>query len=130
ILLGAAFAVTNIGHTSPSINTRVGALPTDRGTLPKADEALSAGHYLRFAAAPAPNRRGQTDRNEAGLTIADFSVVEVRTTAVHNARGSGVLGPRRQGGGIVIDDNGLVLTAAYLVTETEKIEIVGTNQQV
>src|SRR5690606_37702352 len=56
-------------------------------------------------------------------------VVEIRSTATPNARTSPILGQRRQGGGIVIDESGLVLTAAYLVTETESIEIIGTNKQ-
>ena len=62
----------------------------------------------------------------AQVDIAAFSVVEVRGTAAANAR-SNAAGRHRQGGGIVIDDQGLVLTIAYLVTETEKIEIVTSN---
>lgn len=60
------------------------------------------------------------------VDISAFSVVEVRGTAAPDAR-SNAGGRHRQGGGIVIDDKGLVLTIAYLVTETEKIEII-TNE--
>ncbi len=73
--------------------------------------------------------RDDQARPSQQLTIADFSVVEIRSTATPNARTSPILGQRRQGGGIVIDESGLVLTAAYLVTETESIEIIGTNKQ-
>ncbi len=61
------------------------------------------------------------------ITIGDFSVVEVRGTALPDARSGRRLEGIRQGGGIVIDDHGLVLTIGYLVIETEKIEIMGTD---
>lgn len=119
---------------APTVNESprlVSGIDTQYGApIAHAAHAVDAAHFQTVAAAPTPNRRQRPNPHESNLTIADFSVVEVRTTAVPNARGSGTLGPRRQGGGIVIDDKGLVLTAAYLVTETEKIEIIGTNRQV
>lgn len=72
-------------------------------------------------ARPGQARPGQ--EQPGPVDIAAFSVVEVRGTAAPNAR-SNAGGRHRQGGGIVIDHQGLVLTIAYLVTETEKIEIV------
>ncbi len=80
------------------------------------------------AHSPAP-RGGRPDQGTPQLTIADFSVVEVRTVATPDARTNAFLGPRRVGGGIVIDAAGLVLTAAYLVAETERIEIIGPDRQ-
>ncbi|GAA5236283.1 S1C family serine protease [Verticiella sediminum] len=65
---------------------------------------------------------------QARLEIADFSVVELRGTAAPNARVTS-LGDKRQGGGIVIDDEGLILTIGYLVIETEQIEVIGRNGQ-
>jgi len=76
---------------------------------------------------PEPPQPGQRAPGGAGGTrvdIADFSVVELRGKGLHNARTT-ALGPRRQGGGIVIDDQGLILTIGYLVIETEQIEVVG-----
>jgi len=58
------------------------------------------------------------------VRIGDFSVVELRSRALPDAR-LAELGADRQGGGIVIDDQGLVLTIGYLVVETEKIEVIG-----
>jgi len=79
-------------------------------------------------AAPAPpGAREAQPPGQGQVSIADFSVVEVRGTALSNARTSENLGRNRQGGGIVIDDKGLVLTIGYLVVETEKIEIVGVD---
>lgn len=65
---------------------------------------------------------------QARLEIADFSVVELRGTAAHDARVT-TLGEKRQGGGIVIDEDGLILTIGYLVIETERIEVLGRSGQ-
>lgn len=73
-----------------------------------------------------PGEPGPGQEQPGQVDIAAFSVVEVRGTAAPGAR-SNAAGRNRQGGGIVIDDKGLVLTIAYLVTETEKIEIVTTD---
>lgn len=69
---------------------------------------------------PAPPQGQQQVR------IGDFSVVELRSQALPDAR-LAELGANRQGGGIVIDDQGLVLTIGYLVVETEKIEVIGSD---
>lgn len=63
-------------------------------------------------------------RPREALDIGDFSVVEVRSTRRSNARGTGQGGRNRQGGGIVIDDQGLILTIGYLVSEAEGIEVI------
>jgi len=63
------------------------------------------------------------------VSIGDFSVVELRSRALPDARMS-QLGADRQGGGIVIDDKGLILTIGYLVVETEKIEIINEGKPV
>jgi S1-C subfamily serine protease len=69
------------------------------------------------AQAPAP-REG-----ESQLTVDALSVVKVRSLAVRDARSSRALGPEREGTGVVIDSNGLVLTIGYLITEAEKVEL-------
>jgi S1-C subfamily serine protease len=69
-------------------------------------------------AAQAPRAAG-----EAQLTVDSLSVVKVKAQAVRDARSSRSLGPEREGTGIVIDSNGLVLTIGYLITEAEKIEL-------
>ncbi|HUP94604.1 MAG TPA: S1C family serine protease [Burkholderiales bacterium] len=57
------------------------------------------------------------------LTVDALSVVKVKSQAVRDARSSGTLGTEREGTGIVIDSNGLVLTIGYLITEAEKVEL-------
>lgn len=74
-----------------------------------------AGDFMPVAAAPAA---------QSSIDIGDFSVVEVRSTRRPNARSGTQSERNRQGGGIVIDDKGLILTIGYLVSEAELIEVV------
>jgi len=57
------------------------------------------------------------------LTVDALSVVKVRSKAVANARTAGTLGAQRQGTGVVIDSEGLVLTIGYLILEAETVEL-------
>src|SRR5690606_26213076 len=49
------------------------------------------------------------------------SVVAVRSTIPDDAFTAGALGNRREGSGVVIRGNGLVLTIGYLITEAEEV---------
>ena len=49
------------------------------------------------------------------------SVVAVRATVPDDAFTANALGTRREGSGVVIRDNGLVLTIGYLITEAEEV---------
>ncbi|MFB9948527.1 S1C family serine protease [Rhizobium puerariae] len=49
------------------------------------------------------------------------SVVAVRASIPENAFTADALGTRREGNGVVIRDNGLVLTIGYLITEAEDV---------
>ncbi|MCC2614013.1 S1C family serine protease [Neorhizobium sp. Rsf11] len=49
------------------------------------------------------------------------SVVAVRASIPDNAFTANTLGTRREGNGVVIRDNGLVLTIGYLITEAEEV---------
>lgn len=72
-----------------------------------------------FAAQAAPRAApGQPE-----LTVDALSVVKVKSQAVRDARSSRSLGAEREGTGVVIDSNGLVLTIGYLITEAEKVEL-------
>jgi S1-C subfamily serine protease len=57
------------------------------------------------------------------LTVDALSVVKIKTHAVRDARSANTLGSEREGTGVVIDSNGLVLTIGYLITEAEKVEL-------
>ena len=58
------------------------------------------------------------------LTVDALSVVKVKALAVRDARTADTLGTQREGTGIVIDTDGLVLTIGYLITEADKVELV------
>jgi len=69
------------------------------------------------SAAPTPNGSGTTVRS-----VLD-GVVRVSTKVPATARTAGTLGTEREGSGVVIDSNGLVLTIGYLILEAEQLEI-------
>ena len=52
------------------------------------------------------------------------AIVKVNVRAVPDARSSATLGPEREGTGIVIGENGLILTIGYLIVEADNVEIV------
>lgn len=58
------------------------------------------------------------------LQQANAAVVGVQATAVDDARSIEILGRRREGSGVVIDADGLVLTIGYLILEAEQVDLV------
>lgn len=62
-------------------------------------------------------------RDRPELTVDALSVVKVRSKAVANARTLRSLGPQREGTGVVIDSEGLILTIGYLIVEAETVEL-------
>lgn len=60
----------------------------------------------------------QTDINDALETV-----VGIDTRVPANARTAPTLGTRREGSGVVISDDGLVLTIGYLILEALEIDI-------
>lgn len=52
------------------------------------------------------------------------AVVKVRSTVPADARTARSLGTEREGNGVVIDSNGLVLTIGYIILEADTIEVV------
>ena len=58
------------------------------------------------------------------LERAQAAVVGIQVEAVEGARSAATLGQTRQGSGIVIDDDGLVLTIGYLVLEAAEVRLL------
>ncbi len=77
----------------------------------------------RAQTAPAPPPAA----GQPQLTVESLSVVKVRTRAVSNARSLRTLGPQREGSGVVIDSEGLVLTIGYLIVEAEAVDLMTTD---
>jgi S1-C subfamily serine protease len=92
-----------------------------RGTM--AWLAAALGLALGATAAAAPGEARPAPRAQQGLTVDALSVVKVRSKAVANARTAITLGQQREGSGIVIDSQGLVLTIGYLILEAETVEL-------
>jgi S1-C subfamily serine protease len=69
---------------------------------------------------PAEGRR--PERGER-LTVDALSVVKLRSRAVADARSAATLGTQREGSGVVIGPDGLVLTIGYLILEAESVEL-------
>jgi serine protease Do len=57
------------------------------------------------------------------------AVVHVRVKALPDARTGRILGFEREGTGVLIDDQGHVVTIGYLVLEPDSIEITGSNSR-
>ncbi len=64
------------------------------------------------------------------LTRANAAVVGIRVNAAEDAPSIETLGRQRSGSGVVIGNDGLVLTIGYLMLEAENIQIVTQDQRV
>ena len=55
------------------------------------------------------------------------ALVRIETTIPNDARTARILGTQRQGSGVVIDDDGLVLTIGYLILEADGVLATGPS---
>ncbi len=55
------------------------------------------------------------------------AVVKVRAQVPAEARTAGTLGPLREGNGVLIDSNGLVLTIGYLILEASRVQLTDST---
>jgi S1-C subfamily serine protease len=76
-----------------------------------------------FASESAPDTSPPAARTQQEFTVDALSVVKIRAKAVANARTTRTLGTQREGTGVVIDSDGLVLTIGYLILEAETVEL-------
>ncbi|HLL09606.1 MAG TPA: S1C family serine protease [Rubrivivax sp.] len=74
-------------------------------------------------AAAQPNS-SEIEAQSRALSRASDAVLGLRAQAVDNARSNATLGRQRQGSGVVISADGLVLTIGYLVLEAETVELL------
>jgi S1-C subfamily serine protease len=74
--------------------------------------------------ADTPQKR---DAGYEKLVAAANAVVGVKVKALPNARTNATLGEERTGSGVVIGDDGLVLTIGYLVVEADTVAITDTD---
>jgi S1-C subfamily serine protease len=74
-------------------------------------------------AAPATASPPPVELRVEALRRAHIATLGVRTRTVEDARSNETLGPYREGSGVVIDAEGLVLTINYLVLEADSVEL-------
>jgi serine protease Do len=70
-----------------------------------------------------------TDPAYQKLVDATNAVVGVRVKALPNARSNDTLGAERQGSGVLIGKDGLVLTIGYLILEADQVEVSDADGQ-
>jgi serine protease Do len=85
----------------------------------------AAGFILGFAVAPTL-AAADDPQERSGVDADKFfgAIVKVETRAVSDARSIATLGREREGTGVVIGPDGLVLTIGYLVIEAEQVNLV------
>ena len=84
----------------------------------------SSASYAQTAISPST----PSEQTRQALAQAQNAIVLVSSRAIEDAPSAKTLGKERQGTGVVIGADGLILTIGYLILETEQIEI-RTNQQ-
>ena len=83
-----------------------------------APAALTPGH------AATESRPAGVQAAIEALSRANEAVVGIRVTAAEGALSAETLGTEREGSGVVINSDGLVLTIGYLMLEAQQIEII------
>jgi S1-C subfamily serine protease len=69
----------------------------------------------------APNQ--SSPKNSPALQLAQSAVVSIKSYAIDEAPSARTLGQERQGTGVVIGKDGLILTIGYLILETKQIDV-------
>jgi len=82
--------------------------------------AFDAGHAATASPVSADSAQSIMD----AMTKANAAVVGVKVKAVEGARSAQTLGLNRNGSGVVIGSDGLILTIGYLMLEAQQIEII------
>jgi len=99
---------------------------------PLALAALALGFIVAAPAAPGAAAATPADRTVDKIDSDKLfsAIVKVSTRAVPDARSAATLGREREGTGIVIGDNGLVLTIGYLIVEADDVKITDAKGRV
>ena len=87
---------------------------------------LAAAAMLALSTAAAQSTPSPADPAAVSRALerAAEAVVGLRTTAVEDARTTSTLGSTRQGSGVVIGSDDLILTIGYLLLEVEQVEVI------
>jgi serine protease Do len=94
-----------------------------------ASPAPSPGPSAAPAPTPSPATTSSDPRVQA-LGRASDAVLGVQVIAVEDARSNATLGRMRQGSGVVIGQDDLVLTIGYLILEADQVQLVTDDARV
>ena len=86
-----------------------------------------ASHASAMRSVADTQENAKPDPQYQALMAATNAVVGVKVKALPNARSNDTLGEEREGSGIVIRDDGLVLTIGYLIMEADQVQITDTS---
>lgn len=87
--------------------------------------ALAAATTLASTGATqAPSAGSELESQSRALERAANAVVGVQSLALPDARSNNTLGRVRQGSGVVIGNDGLVLTIGYLILEADQVQLL------
>ena len=89
--------------------------------------ALGALTAPACAASPDPAVAEAVGVRTRALARAHAAVVGVEAVAIEDAPSAATLGRNRLGSGVVIGDDGLVLTIGYLIVEADHVDLVASN---
>ncbi len=91
--------------------------------------ATLAGNAVLAAEAPSAPVANSTAASAEGPDTEKFfqAIVKVHARAVPEARSAATLGQERDGTGIIIGDDGLILTIGYLIVEADDVSIVDSR---
>jgi len=90
-------------------------------------ESLARADTSTDIAGPANAVLARLEERKAALARAGAAVVGVEVRAVDDARSIATLGRVRGGSGVVIGNDGLVLTIGYLILEADHVDLVDSN---
>ena len=89
--------------------------------------AVSAILPTSSVAATDPGKALGTQAIMDAMARANAAVVGVKVKSVEGARSARTLGARRSGSGVVIGNDGLILTIGYLMLEADLIEVISQD---
>jgi serine protease Do len=91
--------------------------------------AISTQASVLLSVADPPAANAAQDARYQKLVDAANSVVGVKVKAIADAHSNELLGQEREGSGILIGKDGLVLTIGYLVLEAEEVQLTDSEGQ-
>ena len=91
--------------------------------------SLSLASAALAATPSAPATPSDLEAQSRALERASQAVVGVQTLALEDARSNATLGRVRQGSGVVIGPDGLVLTIGYLILEADQVQLLLDNDR-